>query len=298
MKKIVNIRKFFSIVCCLYVFCFMISGCSKKSDALEVYGGEIIKNNTLCASENYLAYELPIISNCKIKDFKINEYIISGDGSYDIKFIDLTGGEKYKDWYYYFANIEVKIDNDVKTDISVDSIDMSINGNSVNYEVSDLKFSNADAVLGNGYDVGKRDFVYDMEKTFLYQYIPENTQTICLDVQKNCTITGFEIIDFVDIDNLVVKVNDSEESLDNGIVVEEGDKVTFEYELKYKEKISKNNLIKTTSYITYLDENSKKCAFVDEQGIMIIDYINDQFVKDYIDSMIGGNITTASSGQS
>ncbi|MBQ4069536.1 MAG: hypothetical protein IJC76_09820 [Lachnospiraceae bacterium] len=286
MKKIKNVIKRFCIIGCLYMMCFINTGCTSTEGKLEVYGGEIVKNSTLSYSEKYLSYELPIISSQKIKDFKINEYIISGNGSFDIKYKDLTGGEKYKDWYYYFANIEVKIDSDIDTEISVDSIDMSINGNSINYEVADLNFSNTKAVLGNDIDVEKRSFVYDMEKVYLYQYIPENKQIIALDIQEDCTITGFKIIDFVDIENLVTKVNDTEKNLDEGIVVKKGDKVTFEYNLKYKENVSKNNLIKTTSYITYLEENNKDCAFIDEQGIMIINYMNDQFVKDYIDNDI------------
>jgi len=281
-----SVKKIFNIISCFWVMCFINMGCSNTEGKLEVYGGEIVKNNTLNYSESYLSYELPVISNKKIKDFKINEYIISGNGSCDIKFKDLTEGEKYKDWYYYFANIEVRIDCDVKTNISVDSIDMSINGSSINYEVADLNFSNTKAVLGNDIDVEKRSFVYDMEKVYLYQYIPENKQTIALDIQEDCTITGFKIIDFVDIENLVTKVNDTEKNLDEGIVVKKGDKVTFEYNLKYKENVSKNNLIKTTSYITYLEENNKDCAFIDEQGIMIINYMNDQFIKDYIDNDI------------
>ena len=35
-------------------------------------------------------------------------------------------------------------------------------------------------------------------------------------------------------------------------------------------------------YITYRDENDNKCAFVEEQGLMIINFQNDNFVKKYI----------------
>ena len=61
-----------------------LSGCNSEKEELQVYGGDIVKNNTLMVNGNYLAYELPIISNHKISSFVIEDYIISGEGSYDI----------------------------------------------------------------------------------------------------------------------------------------------------------------------------------------------------------------------
>lgn len=49
-------------------------------------------------------------------------------------------------------------------------------------------------------------------------------------------------------------------------------------------------MLKTTSYIASIDEQGKKCVFVDEQGVMIINYQNDKFIKDYIDEKLGENI--------
>lgn len=287
--KIVNNTKIVIDIICVLICAVILIGCGKDTSELEVYGGDIIKNNTMIASENYWAYEVPIILNSKIKDFDIKEYKISGKGSYDIKFKELTGGEEYNGWYYYFANLEVSVDNDVRADFSVESIDMTINGENVKYVIPDLHFSNAVASLGAGYDTEKRNFVYNTENTFLYQYIPkETTQTIGLDIQNDCTITEFKILDFVVLENLVIKVNDKETNLENGICVHKGDNVEFNYTLNYKEGVSETNLLKTTSYITYIDENDKKCAFIDEQGIMIINYQNDKFIKDYIDSKFGG----------
>ncbi|MFQ9516572.1 MAG: hypothetical protein ACLRZ9_12215 [Eubacterium sp.] len=287
--KIVNNTKIVIDIICVLICAVILIGCGKDTSELEVYGGDIIKNNTMIASENYWAYEVPIILNSKIKDFDIKEYKISGKGSYDIKFKELTGGEEYNGWYYYFANLEVSVDNDVRADFSVESIDMTINGENIKYVIPDLHFSNAAASLGAGYDTEKRNFVYNTENTFLYQYIPkETTQTIGLDIQNDCTITEFKILDFVVLENLVIKVNDKETNLENGICVHKGDNVEFNYTLNYKEGVSETNLLKTTSYITYIDENDKKCAFIDEQGIMIINYQNDKFIKDYIDSKFGG----------
>ena len=104
------------IVVCIILVLLGLSGCNSEKEELQVYGGDIVKNNTLMVNGNYLAYELPIISNQKITSFEIEDYNISGEGSYDIKYEKLSGGEKYNGWYYYFANLKVKVDNDVKAD--------------------------------------------------------------------------------------------------------------------------------------------------------------------------------------
>lgn len=65
--------------------------------------------------------------------------------------------------------------------------------------------------------------------------------------------------------------------------------MSFEYTLSYKKNVSSTDLLKTTAYITYRDENDNKCAFVEEQGLMIINFQNDNFVKKYIDKKLMGD---------
>lgn len=139
--------------------------------------------------------------------------------------------------------------------------------------------------MGRKYNTKKRDFVYDCEKTFLFQNIPKNdVQIITLEIQNDCTISEFNCLDFVSINNLAVKVNGNKTDFSDGISVKKGDKVSFEYTLDYKEKVSSMDLLKTTLYITYMDKDKEKLAFIDEQGLMIINYQNDNFVKEYIDN--------------
>lgn len=289
MKKFKNFIRIISIISVMIAITFLV-GCDNKNLKVIVYGGDIIKNNTIMTTEKYLSYELPIIINCEVETFEIDEYKIVGKGDYDIEFENLTGGEDYNGWYYYFANLNIKVNHDVEADFSINSVSMNINNQNVEYEIPNLHFSNTIASFGGDCNTEKRDFVYNCEKTFLYQHIPSETmQTITLDIQNNCTITEFEILDFVSIENLSVKVNGKEEELASGISVEKGDLVTFDYTLRYKDNVSDMNLLKTTSYITYIDENKKKCAFVDEQGLMIINYQNDNFIKRYIDEKIEVN---------
>lgn len=273
------------IVVCIILVLLGLSGCNSEKEELQVYGGDIVKNNTLMVNGNYLAYELPIISNQKITSFEIEDYNISGEGSYDIKYEKLSGGEKYNGWYYYFANLKVKVDNDVKADFSVDSVNINVNNQNIKYNISKMHFANTEGYWGEKYNTKKRDFVYDCEKTFLFQNIPKNdVQIITLEIQNDCTISEFNCLDFVSINNLAVKVNGNKTDFSDGISVKKGDKVSFEYTLDYKEKVSSMDLLKTTLYITYMDKDKEKLAFIDEQGLMIINYQNDNFVKEYIDN--------------
>lgn len=68
------------IVVCIILALLGLSGCNSEKEELQVYGGDIVKNNTLMVNGNYLAYELPIISNQKITSFEIEglQYIRRG----------------------------------------------------------------------------------------------------------------------------------------------------------------------------------------------------------------------------
>ena len=253
------------IVVCIILVLLGLSGCNSEKEELQVYGGDIVKNNTLMVNGNYLAYELPIISNQKITSFEIEDYNISGEG--------------------YFANLKVKVDNDVKADFSVDSVNINVNNQNIKYNISKMHFANTEGYWGEKYNTKKRDFVYDCEKTFLFQNIPKNdVQIITLEIQNDCTISEFNYLDFVSINNFAVKGNGNKTDFSDGISVKKGDKVSFEYTLDYKEKVSSMDLLKTTLYITYMDKDKEKLAFIDEQGLMIINYQNDNFVKEYIDN--------------
>lgn len=46
-------------------------------------------------------------------------------------------------------------------------------------------------------------------------------------------------------------------------------------------------MLKTTKLISYKNAEGKKCVFSDAQGFMVINYVNDNFVKDYIDNAFG-----------
>lgn len=276
----------------LLLFGLFLFGCDKKEKDITIYGGSLIKNNTMFTSrqDSALAYELPIISSVEITDFEVEEIHVSGVGEYDINVNSLTGGEIYNGWYYYFANLSVKVSTDEPADFSIDSVDMLINSTSINYVMEDMKFSNTKGHMGEQVIDNKSDFVYTGGTTALYQVIPnekEDTERMSLEIQSDCVITDFEALDYLEIENLKVFVNGKAASIADGISVHEGDTVDFSYNLGYKSGVHDWNLLKTTKLISYKNAEGKKCVFSDAQGFMVINYVNDNFVKDYIDNAFG-----------
>ena len=288
MKKMIQKRTIFIYVC---LFIMLLSGCNEKENSVKIYGGSLIKNNTMFTSrqDSALAYELPIISSVKITDFEITEFHVSGIGQYDIEFEALTGGEIYNEWYYYFANLSVKVATDEAADFSIDSVDMIINGTPINYTIGDMKFSNTKGACGEQVIDDRTDFVYANGTTALYQVIPsekEDIQTTSLDIQSDCVITDFSALDYLEIQNLKVYVNGKIVTFDDGLLVHAGDVVDFEYNLGYQKGVQKWNLLKTTKLIFYTNASGEECVFPDAQGFMIINYVNDDFVKEYIDGFV------------
>lgn len=289
MKKAYDFLK--KTIICFGIVCFICSlcGCNNLGDELKIYGGNHVKNSVIQENEEELAYELPIISSQKIKDFSVETYNTDGDGEYKINTGELTGGEKYKGWYYYFCNITVSISRDIAANFSIVSADMQINGQKVNYKIDDLKFYNI-----KGYSerivAEEQSFIYNSEVTFCYQNIPndkDSPQFLELEIQEDCEIQDFKPLDFIELLNLKVEVNNEERKLEDGIKLKKGDKILFTYNLEYKENVSKLDILKTTKVINYKNKDGKECIFVDSQGFMIIQFNNDAFIKNIIDTELG-----------
>ena len=71
-------------------------------------------------------------------------------------------------WYYYFANLKVKVDNDVKADFSVDSVNINVNNQNIKYNISKMHFANTEGYWGEKYNTKKRDFVYDLSLIHIF----------------------------------------------------------------------------------------------------------------------------------
>ena len=87
-------------------------------------------------------------------------------------------------------------------------------------------------------------------------------------------------------ENLEIYVNNKKVSLEKGIQVYKGDEVKISFNLSYKDNASAESLLKTTRYITYANKNGEECVFADAQGFMVINYIDDAFIKQYIDNKL------------
>lgn len=265
-----------------------VCGCT-NSGKTEIFGGDLVKNHVMYGSSSNaaLAYELPVISTEKITEFSIDQFYVSGEGDYKIEFEELTGGSSYKNYYYYFAHISVAVSDESPADFSIESVDMCINGEVVNYKISEMIFTNTIAKYPQ-YKDDESDLVYTSDVTFLYQTIPDQAQqNIDLEAQSDCIIKEFGALDYLNTENLDIYVNNNKENLDKEIKLNKGDELRISFNLSYEKNIPEYSLLKTTRYITYLNNDGTKCVFADPQGFMIINYVNDNFIKQYIDNYIG-----------
>lgn len=290
MKGLSVMNRIIKVSSVILLVMLQLTACNRDKGKFEVYGGELVKNVSMYSSDNKseLSYEFPIIISEKIDDFSVDVYNISGVGDYKIKTKKLTGGEEYNGWFYYYGNITVKIAESEPANFSIDSIDMLINDKEVHYEMSKMQFYNTLGYYNESVISDSSDIVYANGSTYLYQNIPENEdepESMELEINNDCIITEFKALDLLNVTNLKVFVNNKEADSKNGIVVHAGDRVVLQYNLKYKENISKKNLLKATKLISYLNSDGKKCVFIDTQGFMIIAYDNDSFIKEYIDTL-------------
>lgn len=282
-NKMAQLALFISI----FFIGYSLVGCGKEE--LKVTGGELVKYNVIYESNSKLAYELPIITNYKVETLEIDEFVISGKGNCDITYKGMTDVSEYEGYYFSYINLDVGIEKDELVDCNVDSAIMYINGLRIEYPIAKMHFSNVTTQFGKDCDTDRQSIVYTCEKALLYQYIPSyKKENITMEVEEDCTITSIDIVDFVDINNLVVKVNDKRRKIDEGIELKKGDKVSFDFTLNYKGNASSADILKTTFYITYTDKDKNECLFIDEQGLVIINYINDGFVKEYIEKLVQG----------
>lgn len=276
-----SLKRIYSlIILSVVIMCF--SGCNSNKDT--IYGEDLVKYSTLYDTQSELSYEFPIICRTKIEDFAIEGYNITGDGDYVINYNGLTGGEKYKGWYYYFAAITVGINCDVPTEFEIESVDMNINGNRVNYILDKMYFTNVYGKYGKTYLTDTNAILYENGgPSHLVSKISDDLiYEVDFGVTENCIINDIGYFDFVEINNIEAEVNGESVTFDNNLSLKKGDYVRFKYNLSYKNGVSEKNLIKSTFYVKY-KTNGINNIFVDEQGIIIVDLLNDNFIKNYID---------------
>ena len=290
MEKIKRLLVIF-LMCLICVS--VIAGCStnySKSSPMEIYGGDIAKYSLAACSDATLSYEFPIIIN---REIDTNEFKFMGfntgvgtDIEQIVKYNQISDPIKYKDWYCYFMTFDVDTSK-VDKNLVIDSINLKINGKEIRYKVDSFEIDTAKNVVGEEYNCDNSDVVFEYGgPTVMYHILPDDKQTISYEIKEDCIIDSLEIQKFVDIKDKKYYVNGESVEYVDGLSVRQGDELCISYKLQYKQGINDYDMVKTGMFLKYTQKGNRKCAMVLEQGIVVVNSNEDQFIKDYIDKKL------------
>ena len=290
MEKIKRLLVIF-LMCLICVS--VIAGCSSnysKSSPMEIYGGDIAKYSLAACSDATLSYEFPIIIN---REIDTNEFKFMGfntgvgtDIEQIVKYNQISDPIKYKDWYCYFMTFDVDTSK-VDKNLVIDSINLKINGKEIRYKVDSFEIDTAKNVVGEEYNCENSDVVFEYGgPTVMYHILPDDKQTISYEIKEDCIIDSLEIQKFVDIKDKKYYVNGESVEYVDGLSVRQGDELCISYKLQYKQGINDYDMVKKGMFLKYTQKGNRKCAMVLEQGIVVVNSNEDQFIKDYIDKKL------------
>lgn len=264
-----------------------VSGCGNSEQDNVIYGQDLVKYSALYDTDSKLSYEFPIICKTQIEEFEIEGYNIIGEGDYVIDYNGLSGGEKYNDWYYYIANVSVGIDCMEAADFEVESVTMKMNGSSIVYDVANMHFANIKGKYEEKYLSNVGALLYEAGgPTHLLNKISDDlVYEVDFSVEENCVVNELGYTDFIDMSNIEVKVNGEPVEFNHKLVLNKGDYVSFQYNLKYQDGVTQRDMVKTTFFVNY-SIGEEDYLFLDEQGLIVADTNNDNFIKNYIDEKI------------
>ncbi len=270
----------------------------------EIFGGGMVRNTTLYSGkeEMELSFELPVISRKELKEIKVDHYRITGEGDYRITQGETTAGDVYQGWYYYYIHLMIALDNDPPASFSIDSMDVTIDGKAYSYTPGCMKFYNIPGFYHEEIPDDSGILLYKDTPEVILSTIPSDKAhpvSISLEVNEDCTITGFEALDFVEITNVKWKVNgtlispqegltpqeDQEKftSQESRISLKKGDEVEVSFNLAYQDGYSDSDLIKTSRIFRYEDSEGKQYVLNEPHGFLLIGFENDRMIHNYID---------------
>lgn len=267
---------------------------SSKEDP-ELYGGGMVYNATLFPgdAEEEFSYELPVLSQKELKEIKIENYSVSGEGDYRITQEETTAGNVYRGWYYYYLHLKVSASPDHPADFSIDSLDLTVDGEPFSYTPGSMRFYNPAGLYGKDIPDDGGILLYKEAPEAILSEIPSDPShpvRILLEVNEDCTISGFDALDFLEIQTVSRKINNVPVSgEDYPLSLKKGDELEISFCLKYKEGFSDSDLIKASRIIRYQDGQGREYLLNEPQGFLLIGFENDRMIRNYIDREIIGD---------
>ena len=262
-----------------------------QSFGTDLFGGGMVYNSTLLTDEKlFCSYELPVISPRKLNNIRIVQANVSGEGTYEIITDDVSSGNVYKGWYYYYLHFRVSVSQQTPADFSIDSFDLDIDGEPYVYTPAKMVFYNTEGFFG--------EKISDEGKALLYLDAPEALQntihddpsdpvTFVMEVNEDCTLRDFCALDFLDVSDISYFVNEEEVFTEKGgLSLKKGDELEISFCLNYQEGLSDSDLIKTSRIISYETLDGTSWLVNDPQGFLIIGFEEDRMIHNYIDKVL------------
>ena len=257
-----------------------------------LFGGGMVYGSTLISGDDntFFSYELPVISPIKIKNMTVSSVHVSGKGNYQIQPDGFSFGNTYKGWYYYYIHLKVKLSQDIPADLVIDHLDLEIDGKKYSYTPYRMAFFNTEGLYREKIPDDEGILLYKDPPAVIRSTIPDDPSEpdiLLLEVNEDCTYTGTEALDFLDLTDISYKINEEPYIPENDrIELRKGDLFEISCCLQYQEGLSDSDMIKTSRIIHYEDKDGNPCIMNDPQGYIIIGFEEDRMIRHYIDREI------------
>lgn len=267
-------------------------------EKLKIYGGETVRYSVCFDStmDYKQRFALPLIVSKKVDSFVLTSVKTTGEGKYTWSCSEFYSKEayKYKGWHVYWFVLEVGIDSYKEAaDFSINALNLVLNGENYTYKIPYFKVVNTKGYNDEIVYDGNENIQFSGNADLSYSVIPNdknNPVQTGITASKSAYICGFSALDCVKVKNLELKQDGIQIPADfkdgnNLIHLDEGESMTFQYNLEYKENVDENKLVKTSKIILYHNKRDDLCMFCDNTGFCVTNSDNDKNIKEYIKTL-------------
>ncbi len=273
----------------------MLSACQKEpANTDEIFtGGDIVKFD-IAVSDSALV-TCPLITNVEIETIELLGADFSDDVDLDVKMRVFSGKPDftYKGYFVYCIPMDI-INNSsgMAADTSISAIHYLINGQSIDYAVSDFQIVNIEGLCQN-YQAQRSDgtFLISSDTTGIFGYLPtvQRPFNIALEPSEEITVESFSTLgDYLSMEEFMVDgVRTDSDHIQKQLGV--GEEISFSCGFSYQNGADESNIIRD-SYVILYTCGGERYIFEYPSGVYIwnnFDELGDEqtigAIKKYID---------------
>ncbi len=259
----------------------------KNNKEIKVFGGDIVRYNLCIENEemNVANVTLPVISTSKIDNISVNQLESDDLKIKSQKFTDEY--HEYNGYHIHFIMLDI-IDKDKNKPLNtkIESFKLNVDGKEIDYKTPYFKVTNYQYESENGeYIPSDGTVLYDSGAPLINSKLADerNPWRLVFYTEKDVLVESCKILGYVDFTNFTM----DEKEIDNlkiNKTIKASNTFTFKTPLKYLDKTSDANIIRTSMILKYIDNNTKK-IFIDTNNIYKYNYMKNSEIKSYIDNL-------------